>query len=124
MMDRLTDPETLLVLARWLEAASLDVIEITHGETRVVVRVGAAAEIARAVPVSVPAPMAGRMLNAHPARHAPAEDLAAGEAAAFVQIGPILIPAVAPQAARVADRPVPDGALIGHGDAIVALEAK
>ncbi|HEY0275134.1 MAG TPA: hypothetical protein VGC31_03565 [Paenirhodobacter sp.] len=123
-MDRLTDPETLLDLACWLEAASLSSIEIEHEGTRIVVRVGAAAEVACAqAATAVFAPIAGQMLNTHPMRTV-ATDVAAGEAVAFVRIGPILVPVPAPQAGHVTDRTAPDGVLVGHGDILLSLEAK
>lgn len=123
MMDRLTDPETLLDLARWLEAASLSSIEIEHEGTRVVVRVGAAAEVARPQATAVIAPIAGLVRNGHPLR-GPATDVAAGEAAAFIQVGPILVPVPAPTAGHVTSRATADGALVGHGDTLLSLEAK
>lgn len=123
MMDRLTDPETLLNLAHWLEAASLSSIEIEHEGTRVVVRVGAVAEVSRPQATAVTAPIAGQVLNAHPLR-GPVTDVAAGEAAAFVQVGPILVPVPAPTAGHVTGRTAADGALAGHGDTLLSLEAK
>ncbi|MFT3690900.1 hypothetical protein [Paenirhodobacter sp.] len=122
MMDRLTDPETLRDLARWLEAASLSSIEITQGDTRIVVRVGAGAEVARPQATEITAPIAGHALNAHPLRAA-STDVAAGEAAGFVRVGPVLVPALAPRAGHVTGRAA-EGALIGFGDTLLSLEAK
>ncbi|WP_435171088.1 hypothetical protein [Falsirhodobacter sp. 1013] len=117
----LSDPKTIRAITGWLEAYGLSSIEIERGGTRVAIRVQSV-QTAHADASDVGAPIAGHVLAAHPSRIS-AEVVAAGEAGAYLRVGPMLVAALAPAPGRITARPA-DGTLLGFGDIAFTLEAQ
>jgi len=67
----------------------------------------------------------GNLLRAHPLHDVPlvlsGQTVATGQAIALVQVGPLLLPVVAPRDGTIADVLATDGQLVGYGDAIAML---
>jgi acetyl-CoA carboxylase biotin carboxyl carrier protein len=111
----LTDPDTIRKITGWLGQYGLSSIEIEQKGQSIAIRV----DVAKAETITVP--IAGHLLAAHPLR-APKHHVAAGEAGAFIRIGPMLLPVRAPKAGRISGR-TPDG-LTGYADPAFTLEAE
>ncbi|WP_411036869.1 hypothetical protein [Shinella sp. BYT-45] len=133
----LSDPALVSTLTGWLESSGASALEITTpdgGALKIALSAGMrsvrAAEAVSEAPGgrAVKAPMAGLFRDRHPC--APeAVPLAgeggmleAGSLAGFVEIGPMLLPVIAPEAGIVAKIHARAGELIGYGDAVLTME--
>jgi acetyl-CoA carboxylase biotin carboxyl carrier protein len=70
--------------------------------------------------VAVTAPGLGTFLRTHPLHDRPLTDsgetVAAGQAVALLQVGPLLVPVTAPVGGLIVDAAVENGTLVGYGD--------
>jgi biotin carboxyl carrier protein len=136
-----SDPALISTLTTWLGASGASELEIstTDGHALKIVlapdvsyvKPHDAAQDA-AAPVTegwaVKAPLAGVFRDRHPggvdasplAREG--STLEAGEIAGFVEVGPILLPVIAPKAAIVAGVQARAGELVGYGDPVFMME--
>ena len=136
-----SDPDLVATLTGWLEASGASELEITTQDGKALkIVLGAGPRPmplhnATVVPVEMPEP-AGRPVKAPIAglfrdRHSAAEAsplsgegraLEAGAIVGFVEVGPVLLPVVAPEAAVVAEVLARTGDLVGYGDTILTTE--
>lgn len=136
-----SDPALISTLTAWLGASGASELEISTKDGRalkIVLNPGASpVDVREAAPdVTAPRPK-GRVLKASLAgvfrdRHPGAPDVSSlagegtslepGAVAGFVEIGPILLPVIAREAAVVAKVHARAGELIGYGDPILTME--
>jgi acetyl-CoA carboxylase biotin carboxyl carrier protein len=129
-------PENLPEIAAAMAAAGVARLELTGPGVRLVLARGASAEpraigneaetaAPEAETVAVSAPGVGTFLRAHPLHDRPlaadGDAVGAGQALAVLQVGPLLLPVVAPTAAVVVEAAVEDGTLVGYGDRLLDL---
>lgn len=136
-----SDPALISTLTAWLGASGASELEIStkDGHTLKIVLAPDASPVrhrdeaqdaASSVPEgrAVKAPLAGVFRDRHPGGFGPGpltgEDrtLEAGDIAGFVEVGPILIPVIAPATALVAGVHARAGELIGYGDPVLTME--
>jgi acetyl-CoA carboxylase biotin carboxyl carrier protein len=136
----MTISDHIAEIASWLSAAEIDTFELTGPDYRLYLRRGATepsaalasagtrSEIAsaeNAVHDLVASPGVGRFLHTHPVQEAPLvrtnEPVTTGQPLGLLQVGPILLPVVAPHDGIVAAILASDGSLVGYGDPLVAL---
>ena len=137
----LSDPALISTLTGWLESSGARELEIgtpDGGMLRIALDVGAGpVQSAGAEPTvaavspegpAISAPMAGLFRDRHPV--VPETEPLAGEGRAleagavvgFVEVGPVLLPVIAPSAGLVGEVHARDGQLIGYGDAVLTME--
>ena len=136
-----SDPALITTLTTWLGASGASELEIstTDGHALKIVlgpdrssvrRLEEAQDVTISVPEgqAVKAPLAGVFRDRHPGGSdaAPIADegrtLAAGDFAGFVEVGPILVPVIAPATAVVTAVHIRAGELIGYGDPVLMME--
>jgi acetyl-CoA carboxylase biotin carboxyl carrier protein len=133
--------DSLQQLSTWLDDAGIGLLEL-HGPGmllrlgRDAVDAAAMGERGAAVPhqeqdsqprgVTVNAPSAGVFLHSHPMQSAPlapvGAQVRAGAPMSLLQIGALLLPVCAPQAAIVTGLRVPHGTVVGYGTPLVDLD--
>jgi acetyl-CoA carboxylase biotin carboxyl carrier protein len=137
----LSDPALIATLTGWLQASGASALEIATpdgGALKIVLDAGPHVAPVEAVSGNrvedlpqgrpVKAPMAGLFRDRHPglADAGPlagaGKALEAGAVAGFVEVGPVLLPVVAPAAGVTAEIHARVGALIGYGDAVLTME--
>lgn len=118
-------------LARLLDGTDIELLELTAGTELVRLRrnipgpgpAPCAPAGAGAVPFDIPAPSVGVFRRGHPLRTAPlvqaGQSVAAGDPVGVLQIGALLIHAVAPKDGTVLEVLAEDGAAVGYGTALV-----
>ena len=140
-IDDFSDPDLVATLTGWLEASGASELEITTQDGKALkIILGAGprptpVHNAAVVPVETPepagrpvkAPIAGLFRDRHPAAEASplsgeGRALEAGAIVGFVEVGPVLLPVVAPEAAVVAEVLARTGDLVGYGDTILTTE--
>ena len=136
----MTISDDIAEIASWLSAAGIDTCKLTGPDYHVCLRrraaepsivlgsAGAASEAAGAKKTRhqlIVSPGVGRFLHAHPVHEAPLvgtnEPVTTGQPLGLLQVGPILLPVVAPRDGIVAEILAPDASLVGYGDPLVAL---
>ena len=137
-----SDPDLVATLTGWLEASGASELEITTQDGKALkIVLGAGPRPtplhnAAVVPVEVSepagrpvkAPIAGLFCDRHPAAaeasplSGEGRTLEAGAIVGFVEVGPVLLPVVAPEAAVVAEVLAHTGDLVGYGDTILTTE--
>lgn len=137
----LSDPALIAALTGWLQASGASALEIATpdgGALKIVVDTGPHVEPVEAVHGkrvedlpqgrAVKAPMAGFFRGRHPglADAGPLTEagkaLEAGSVVGFIEVGPVLLPVVAPAAGVTDEIHARAGALIGYGDAVMTME--
>lgn len=131
----LSDPALISTLTGWLQNSGASALEIATpdgGVLKIVLEAGTpAVRLAEAAPeipagCTVKAPMAGLFRDRHPAGAGPLAAaggaLEAGAVVGFVEVGPLLLPVIAPEAGTVADIHARAGELIGYGNAVLTME--
>jgi acetyl-CoA carboxylase biotin carboxyl carrier protein len=129
-----SDPDVVATLTGWLEAAGARELEITtqDGQALKIVLGEAAVPAEMRVPEAagqpVKAPIIGFFRDGHPAAEASrlsseGRTLEAGAIVGFVEVGPVLLPVVAPEAAVVTEVLARAGDLVGYGDIILTTES-
>lgn len=137
----LSDPALISTLTGWLEGSGASSLEITTpdgGALKIVLDAGAhAVRVAETTPETpaggpegraVKAPMAGLFRDRHPdsSEAGPlageGRALDAGAVAGFIEVGPVLLPVVAPEAGVIAAIHARAGELVGYGDAVLTME--
>ncbi len=136
----MTISDHIAKIASWLSAAEIDACELIGPDYRVCLRrevtgrsaglgsAGTRSEIAGAENTlrdHIPSPGVGRFLHTHPVHEVPLvatnEAVTTGQPLGLLQVGPILLPVVAPRDGIVAAILASDGSLVGYGDPLVAL---
>lgn len=119
------DPALIETLAGWLEQSGAREIEITAADGQALKIVlganGSAAVASRGEDVRVKAPLAGHVRL--PASAEAGRTVEAGEILAFVEIGPVRLPVVAPVAGRIGGIHAGDGDTVGYGAALFTVES-
>ncbi len=137
----LSDPALISTLTGWLESSGARELEIGTPDGGLLrIALDAAADpTQRAGPVptiqagspegaAITAPMAGLFRDRHPVvpetepLASEGRALEAGAFAGFVEVGPVLLPVIAPSAGLVGEIHARDGQLIGYGDAVLTME--
>ena len=136
----MTISDHIAEIASWLSAAEIDTFELISPDYRVYLRRGGTEPL---VGLSSPgtgsnkagaedtqhhriaSPGVGRFLHTHPVHEAPLvgtnEPVTTGQPVGLLQVGPILLPVVAPRNGIVTAFLASDGSLVGYGDPLVAL---
>lgn len=121
----LTGPDVRLVLGRAASAAPLTIEPENATGAPDVSPIAVVSPIADVSPIAVAAPGVGTFLRAHPLHDRPLVDegdaVGAGQPLAVLQVGALLLPVVAPAAARVVRAAVENGTLVGYGDRLFDL---
>ncbi|KRD72215.1 hypothetical protein [Ensifer sp. Root278] len=136
-----SDPALISTLTTWLGASGASELEISTKDGHAlkivlapdaspVERREEAQDVTSLVPEgrAVKAPLAGVFRDRHPAGSdasplaGEGRALEAGDIAGFVEVGPILVPVVAPATAIVAGVHARAGELIGYGDPVLTIE--
>lgn len=121
------DPALIDTLAGWLEQSGAREIEITTADGQALkIVLGAAGKAgAAAAPrgedVRVKAPLAGHFRLAGDSQAG--RTVEAGEILAFVEVGPVRLPVVAPAAGRLGDIHAGDGDAVGYGAILFTVES-
>ncbi len=130
-----SDPDVVATLTGWLEVAGARELEITtqDGQALKIVLGEAAVPAEMRVPEAagqpVKAPIIGFFRDRHPAAaeatplSSEGRTLEAGAIVGFVEVGPVLLPVIAPEAAVIAEVLARAGDLVGYGDIILTTES-
>lgn len=117
-------------IAARLAATDISLLELRGpGQTLLLRRQGSAVDIVEtddaAQPVTVAASSVGVFLHRHPLREdalaPPGTMVQSGQALGLLQVGPLLLPVLAPAAGIVLELLAADGAVVGYATPLVAL---
>ena len=129
-------------IAAWLAATDIGLLELRGpGQTLLLRHDGAAVDVVQSdgeaafepaaaptaadPPTTVTAPSVGVFLHSHPMREdalaAPGIPVQVGQTLGLLQIGPLLLPILAPAAGTVLELLAAHGAVVGYGAPLVTL---